>query len=428
MKKRTSVNLDDQLGMRTSNITRRDFVGGTMLGTGAILLDMAAPGALRAAETASNPFGPRLGPDWTGPGGVGDYQKSNGNTHKVVNAAHSVVQGEWDSKVSNAVDAGEYDLVIVGGGFAGLMAAHTFQRDGKGSCLLLDNHPIFGGEAKQNEMIVDDYHLHAPQGSNGFTWPPAHPAWEEFGLPTNVDDLQWQREASGTDKHLRIPDDSYSSMSADMREADTGFFYKDAASPNGHRWVKDPWANGFRDAPISEQAKRELMTMQHFEWRDPMPEDWKRWLDSMTYKDFLQNYVGVTQKEVYDYLDPMLAATFPGLGSDVVSAYLATNFPGVASIGRASGDPDWVDWETDDSFQYVSFPGGNAGIARHIVKTINPDAIEGKHNLNDVVYGRVNWDALDREGQKVRMRLGSTAVRVEHLGSPSSPPKPGLPT
>ena len=44
---------------------------------------------------------------------------------------------------------------IVGGGFAGLMAAHTFNRDGQGTCLLLDNHPIFGGEAKENEFDVD---------------------------------------------------------------------------------------------------------------------------------------------------------------------------------------------------------------------------------------------------------------------------------
>jgi spermidine dehydrogenase len=88
-------------------------------------------------------------------------------------------------------------------------------------------------------------------------------------------------------------------------------------------------------------------------------------------------------------------------------------------VGKAAGDPDWENWD-DGVHLYVSFPGGNAGIARHIVKTIIPDAIEGKHNLNDVVYGRVNWDALDREGQRVRMRLGSTAVRVEHLGSPDS--------
>ena len=423
MKKRPSPDRDDTLGVHKLDITRRDFVGGTMLGAGAMLLDMAAPGTLRAAETTPPVFNMVLGQDWTGPGGVGDYQRSNGNTHEVVNAAHSVARGDWVADAPGVTDAGEFDLVVVGGGFAGLMAAHTFNRDGDGTCLLLDNHPIFGGEAKQNEMIVDGYHLHAPQGSNGFTWPPHHPAWDEFGLPKNFDDLQWQREASGIDKPLRIPDDSYESMGANMREADTGFFYKNPSSPSGHSWVKDPWANGFRDAPIPEIAKRELMTMQHFEWRDPLPEDWDRWLDSMTYKEFLEKYVGITRKEVFDYLDPMIASSFPGLGSDVISAYHARYFPGPAAVWRLADDPDIMDWEEDVDAIYVSFPGGNAGIARHIVKTILPEAIEGEHNLNDIVYGRVNWDALDRDGQKVRMRLGSTAVRVEHLGSPSSASK-----
>ncbi len=314
MKKRASVDRGEQLGLNDPTITRRDFVGGTMLGAGAVLLDMAAPGVLRASETANRSVHSLLGPDWTGPGGIGDYKRSNGNTHEVVNAAHSIYQGAWKQLPPDVIDAGQFDLVVVGGGFSGLMAAYTFQRDGKGTCLLLDNHRMFGGEAKQNEMIVDGHHLHAPQGSNGFTWPPYHRIWDEFGLPKNFDELQWQRTASGTDKPLRIPDDSYSSMGADMKEADTGFFYKDPSSPNGHRWVKDPWANGFRDAPIPEIAKRELMTMQHFEYRDPLPADWKRWLDSMTYKEFLQKYVGVTRSEVYDYLDPMIAATFPGLG------------------------------------------------------------------------------------------------------------------
>jgi spermidine dehydrogenase len=419
MKERASANRGKQTRSNDRNITRRDFVGGTMLGAGAVLLDMAAPGVLRASETAKRPAHSLLGPDWTGPGGIGDYAKSNGNTHEVVNAAHSVYRGAWKTPPPGVTDAGEFDLVVVGGGFSGLMAAHTFQRDGQGSCLLLDNHPMFGGEAKQNELTVDGHHLHAPQGSNGFTWLPYHSAWQEFGLPKNFDELQWQRKATGTDKPLRIPDDSYSSMGANMEEADTGFFYRDPSSPNGHRWVKDPWANGFRDAPIPELAKRELMTMQHFEYRDPLPDDWKRWMDSMTYKEFLQKYVGVTRPEVYDYLDPMMASTFPGLGSDVTSAYMGMVFAGASAVGKASGDPEWGDWPQNDSI-YVSFPGGNAGIARHIVKTMLPDAIEGKHNLNDVIYGRVNLNALDRKGQKVRMRLGSTVVRVEHAGSPSS--------
>ena len=114
------------------------------------------------------------------------------------------------------------DLVVVGGGFSGLMAAHTFNKEGKGTCLLLDNHAIFGGEAKLNELLIDGHRLMAPQGSNGFSWPNPAKVWKEIGLPTKLEDLQWERKASGTDKLLRIPDDSYQSMSESSSEADTG--------------------------------------------------------------------------------------------------------------------------------------------------------------------------------------------------------------
>ena len=52
-------------------ITRRDFVGGTLVGTGTALLAMASPGAVRTAQAQtvlSKMTG--LGPDWTGPGGI----------------------------------------------------------------------------------------------------------------------------------------------------------------------------------------------------------------------------------------------------------------------------------------------------------------------------------------------------------------------
>ncbi len=423
---------DESLGLNDPSVTRRDFLGGALLGAGGALLGMAAPAVLRAAEpagagaaaaTAGAAAGkpassyPVLGPDWTGPGGIGDYSRSNGNTHEVVNAAHSIWKGDWDKPPAGVIEAGAFDLVVVGGGFAGLMAAHTFNKEGKGTCLLLDNHPMFGGEGKQNELLIDGHRLIAPQGSNGFSWPNSARVWKEIGLPGSFEELQWQRQPSGTQKPLRIPDDSYESMPFSTGESDVGFFYKDPSAPNGHRWVKDPWANGFRDAPLPERAKLELMMMQHFEYREPVRKDWEQWLDGMTYKEFLQSVVGVTRKEVFQYLDPLVGATFPGLGSDVISAYLGTAFPGAAAVWKAATGrrPDGPEGTI-----YASFPGGNAGIARHLVKAILPEAIEGKRTLRDVVLGSVNWQALDREGSKVRMRLGSTAVRVEHAGAPDS--------
>src|SRR6185437_9015270 len=105
------------------SITRRDFVGGTLVGAGAALLEMASPAAIRnaQAQTMAVPL-TGLGPQWTGPGGIGDYAHSNGNTHAVVNAAHGGIRNEqFDKAFRLATDTGEHpDLVIVGCGMSGL--------------------------------------------------------------------------------------------------------------------------------------------------------------------------------------------------------------------------------------------------------------------------------------------------------------------
>src|SRR5690242_5988738 len=59
-------------------ITRRDFVNAVSVGAGAGLLAAAPPGLIHAVPAqarAKATFDP-----WTGPGGVGDYARANGNT------------------------------------------------------------------------------------------------------------------------------------------------------------------------------------------------------------------------------------------------------------------------------------------------------------------------------------------------------------
>src|SRR5580704_10086762 len=113
-----------ELGM-SRDITRRDFLNTAALGTGAALLGAAAPGLVRAAGreaesiSAHEPWHP-----WTGYSGVGDYAASNGNTWDVVSAGHGIRDGTYGRAMASAPDTGEvYDVVIVGGGFAGTIAA-----------------------------------------------------------------------------------------------------------------------------------------------------------------------------------------------------------------------------------------------------------------------------------------------------------------
>src|SRR5579883_56049 len=96
-----------------AGITRRDFLGTVALGTGAALLGMPPPSD-----------------SWTGFGGVGDYARCNGNTWPVVSAAHGLRDGTYAAAIPGATDTGEtYDLAIVGGGFAGAVAAYYFLKE-----------------------------------------------------------------------------------------------------------------------------------------------------------------------------------------------------------------------------------------------------------------------------------------------------------
>jgi spermidine dehydrogenase len=167
-----------RLGM-DRQITRRDFLNASLLGAGSMLLTLPAPSALLAANT-----------DWNGYGGVGDYAHSNGNTWEVLSVGHEVRDGRYDHISPAPRDTGEvYDVVIVGGGISGLGAAlHLIKKRAGLKCLILENHPIFGGEAKQNEFIVEGQRLIGPQGSNNFNFPqrPESPNYEIFhqlGMP-----------------------------------------------------------------------------------------------------------------------------------------------------------------------------------------------------------------------------------------------------
>src|SRR6202158_169134 len=149
---------DNRLGLN-DHISRRDFLNGVVLTGAGFLLHGKAPTI--SPEDAFNGYG-----------GVGDYTHSNGNTWEVLSAGHAMRDGAFEKRIANAIDTGEtYDLVAVGGGISGLAAGIFFQKCKGGRCLVIDNHPIFGGEAKRNQFLVDGQRLTAHQGSAIFLVP-----------------------------------------------------------------------------------------------------------------------------------------------------------------------------------------------------------------------------------------------------------------
>lgn len=386
---------DDRLGMNEP-ISRRDFVNGALVAGAGMLLNG------RASATGTSPADA-----WNGYGGVGDYHASNGNTYGVMTAAHAMPDGAYEKAA--ATETGEtYDLVSVGGGLSGLAAAVFFQKNKGGRCLVLDNHPIFGGEAKRNEFLVDGHRLIAHQGSAIFLVPKkggyTDRFYEMIGMDRSTFDYQTWR---GPSPAMALHQSPY----ADPK--DYGFYFGAQFGKRPGVWVVDPWGRNLDGAPLSDAVRADLMRWRTGSDDGPRPQTEgdaiSRQLDTITLEEHLMARHRITRETVRNFLSPVEGGGY-GLGPDALSAYCAyaieTEFPG-------DGDATLGD---------QMFPDGNTGFARLMVKTLIPDAFAGPHTVEAVWQSRVNFAALDRTGQNTRIRLNATVVRVEHVGSPASAP------
>jgi len=402
-----------ELGM-DGDITRRDFLNAVALGTGAALLGSAAPGLRR--PLVADPSADRDPPwhPWTGYGGVGDYARSNGNTWEVVNAGHGIRDGLYERAIASATPTGEtYDLVIVGGGFAGVVAAYTFLKstDRRRSCLMLENHPIIGGEAKRNEFLVRGQRLMGPQGSNATSaattgW--HGELWRDVGLPASFE----FGSLPSSRRPMEFARDNYNyQLWADQSE-NHGYYF-DAPHPH---WVTNPWGHNLEGTPWPQDVRRDLLR-----WRDEPMEPFQgdetsleRWLDTMTYEQYLTG-VRKLHPEVARFVDPLLASGL-GLGSDVLAANAAYYFsyPGFQGLSKEPTRILFPGRKMANLGGHLSFPGGNDGVMRCIVKWLNPEVIDGSTSFADVHNGRIRFDAMDRPNTPCRMRAGATVVRLVH--------------
>jgi spermidine dehydrogenase len=384
------------------DITRRDFLNGTLLSSGALLLHASPPGQLlaRTAGAATS-----VADDWTGYGGVGDYANSNGNTEAVLEAGHQIRDGAFDSLPANVTETGEtYDCVVVGGGISGLAAALTFQRKvGAGrTCLVIENHPIFGGEAKRNEFLVDGHRLIGHQGSALFWVPFPHSFigrfYESIGLKNPH--LEYQKWGS-SEPELALTRTPY------LGDAPYGLYFgAKFGQPHGI-WLTDPWGKKLEGAPISVKTRDELLRYQNFDSTAFKKPEYRgdaisRRLDTMTLEDHLMEKYTISRETVRTFLGDEGGGY--GLGPDALSAYTGYAFDELGTIPEDGTE---------------MFPDGNSGIARLIVKTLIPESIAGANSLEDVCRNPVNFAALDHSGAASRIRLDSTAVWVKHDGDPA---------
>jgi spermidine dehydrogenase len=351
-----NTKLDDALGMNAT-ITRRDFLNGVLLSAGALWATDLSPMALAAGGGS---------PRWSG------------NTADVFAVGHAVRDGAYNRADLAARDTGEvFDLVIIGGGLSGFGAAYYFNeaKQGQAKILVLENHQMFGGNARRDEFVVKGQRLYAPQASIVSQLP--SPA---FAAPPRVNRI-------------------FEELKVDLDK------FKVPAKASGFSLFWDQgdqlrWYANVLEAPVTDAVKQEFLafigTVMPFfskpDWNDALLR-----LDRFSFKDYVER----EQK--------WAAGLWPLMQPDLATLFSFPEHVSAAAVyAQFGGEPRPL---------YHS-PGGNSGFLRHFVKHLLPDAIVGARNSDEIVSGAVNQAALDRKQNPVRIRLGSTSVRVEHEGKP----------
>ncbi len=390
-------------------ITRRDFINSSLIGTGGALLAASAPISFLSSCAEE-----QIKKDvWTGYGAVGDYANASGNTKAVMEAAHKIRDGVYSGQkpATKKMDT-VYDTIIVGGGMSGLGAAHYFKKNASANqkCLLLENHPIFGGEAKRNEFLVDGHRLMGPQGSNDFGVPRegsgsfTDKLFEELKIPREFAYQEWD---SGL-KPLNFGLDNYAHMAGVAEsKVDIGYFFKAGQGVDKNQWFNNMWRDDLEDSPYSAAQREEFLNWRYHR-SDRRGLQFAQLLDSMTYKDYLEKELGFSSK-ITEYIDPVIGL-INGAGADAVSAFAASQI-GMPATGRSRGK---------NASLPLSFPGGNTAFARYFVKDIIPEAIQGQHSFEDITNQSVNFAALDKAENQVQMKMSATVISVQHDGTPDA--------
>ena len=152
-------------------------------------------------------------------------------------------------------------------------------------------------------------------------------------------------------------------------------------------WLIDPWKDKLQGAPISDQMRTELLRY-HEQQKPGLPFEYpgdekSRQIDSVTIERYLMENYGLSKPTIQTFMADEGGGY--GAGPDVVSAYCIYAF----DVDRSMDEPS------------LSFPGGNDGIARHMVKTLIPDSIPGPNSLEAVCRNNIDFNSLDRPGQPI---------------------------
>jgi spermidine dehydrogenase len=383
----------EELGMNRS-IPRRDFLNGAALG-------IAASSLALGAEIASTPQNESTDEAAAYPPLRSELR---GNIPSAIAEFGRIRAGEYrEFPVADVEIVEEYDLVIVGGGISGLAAAH-FYRTALGPeqrILILDNHDDFGGHAKRNEF----HHAGRMYIGYGGTMAIATPYPYSYAAKSLVSELgiDVTRSSSIANRVL----DKY-----DLHHAT--FFDKEHFGED-QVVTGNPHQNSFfARAPLSEAARRDLIRVHG---KNP------DYLAGLTLAEKIAKLQRISHLEFLRdcaKVSPDALPFFYGEGArnnkrvDTIPALEAARngAPGFNGLGLH------LPQEFNEGSYFLHFPDGNASIARLLVSKLIPSAIPGNPNMDSIVQTRADYKSLDVPGASVRIRLGSSVVRVQHAAEP----------
>lgn len=411
---------DRNLGMDRS-ISRRDL----LLGMGASAASTFIPSQVFANEMLrlEGVNGGYYPPKLTG------LRGSHAGSFEV---AHELArEGRRNWGAVSEPDTDLYDLVVVGAGVSGLSAAYFYRQENpEARILILDNHDDFGGHAKRNEMQAAGRTLLTHGGSELLEGPNyyndiAKSLFQDLGI--NPKDLG----------------DSYD-MDFYKRNGLTGGIYFDRETFGADRTIPYPLVNSLyyqgwialvggslsveeavQQMPISAAAKREMIRL--FTTRtNVIPQHTGSeadYLNSISYREFLSRHMDIREPEIYTIFENLPSDMCVGIEAVPAIEAFYWGLPGVNATSQSI--PNSAFGPNPDKTSVYHFPDGNASVARMLVRSMIPDVAPG-NTMEDLVLAPFNYSRLDRPDSRVRIRLQSTAVHVEHDGSANRSSRVGI--
>lgn len=401
----TEENRDRQLGMNR-RITRRDFLNGVAVGIGAI-------GYASLPDFASGAHGPYQAGADSGKLNPPALTGIRGSAPGSYDVAHALRDGNFWETAGAPTDTNEtYDLVVVGGGISGLAAAYFYRKNAaKGSrVLVLDNNDDFGGHARRNEFRVGGRLLLSNGGTQSIESP-----------------SEYSEVAKGVLSDLGVQTKTFYKAYDQKLYSHLGtacFFDKETFGAD--RLVvgmgSTSWPEFLKKSPLPEKLQKEVARL-YDEKKDYLPglsrAEKQARLAKISYAGFLTE-VCKADPAILPFFQSYTNDLF-AVGIDAVSALACYRNPddyGAYQYAGFEGMDLGGDREKEEPYIF-HFPDGNASVARLLVRSLIPEAVPG-HTMEDVVTARADYDKLDQPSAPVRIRLNSTAVRVQHAGQPES--------